>query len=337
MRAISQPRAQRGVSLVELMIAVVLGLLLLAGVAELFVSSKQGYRIQDSSSRMQENMRFALEALTRHVRQADFWGGLEAAAITSLTTTTPDSSATPCSEAWALVLDEPIRGYEGAKASPLGDCTVTDYVPFSDVLVLRFADPGSFTLWSELDSLSETDFKSDGAYWLRVQVGRNGRLFDFSNKANAATAIPATDPANPEIDGISHYKYQIAVLFIRTDTVNGRTVPTLWRRDLSSAGVGNSEQLVEGIEQMQLAYGLDADNDEIVERYLPASSLGAGDWQNVVAVRVSLIVRGDTLDEFVDTNTYEMAGGYSYTPAQDVQRYQRRLVTRDIQIRNRSR
>lgn len=65
---------QKGLSLVELMIAITLGLILMAGVMQLFISSKNTYRTQMASSRVQETGRMALEFLSRDIRMAGYTG-----------------------------------------------------------------------------------------------------------------------------------------------------------------------------------------------------------------------------------------------------------------------
>jgi type IV pilus assembly protein PilW len=69
------PGLNRGFSLVELMVALVITLILLAGIGQIFLSSKKSFTIQDSLGRMQENGRYAMETLTQDVRRAGFWGG----------------------------------------------------------------------------------------------------------------------------------------------------------------------------------------------------------------------------------------------------------------------
>ena len=64
----------QGFSMVELMVAVVLGLLLTAAVLQTFVSLKRTYEFQEEFSRIQENGRFGIEFLSRDIRNADFWG-----------------------------------------------------------------------------------------------------------------------------------------------------------------------------------------------------------------------------------------------------------------------
>ncbi len=65
-------RAQQGFSLVELMIAMLLGLLLLVGVVNLFLGSSQTYRLQEALFRVQESGRFALDIMQRDLLNAGF-------------------------------------------------------------------------------------------------------------------------------------------------------------------------------------------------------------------------------------------------------------------------
>ena len=64
----------RGFSLVELMVAMVIGLLILAAVSMILVNSKKNYTTQDSLARLQENARFAIQFLTRDIRMAGYYG-----------------------------------------------------------------------------------------------------------------------------------------------------------------------------------------------------------------------------------------------------------------------
>ena len=65
---------QKGLSLVELMISITLGLLLTVGVTQIFLSSKDTYRNQQASSRVQESGRLALEFINKDLRMAGFTG-----------------------------------------------------------------------------------------------------------------------------------------------------------------------------------------------------------------------------------------------------------------------
>ena len=67
---------QQGLSLIELMIAITLGLFITGGLIQLFVNSHQSYRVQENVSRLQENGRFAMSFLIKDIRMADYWGCL---------------------------------------------------------------------------------------------------------------------------------------------------------------------------------------------------------------------------------------------------------------------
>ncbi|MBK9217167.1 MAG: prepilin-type N-terminal cleavage/methylation domain-containing protein [Uliginosibacterium sp.] len=71
---LSQRAGARGVTLVELMIAMVLGLLILAAVSAVYLSSKQTFRANDNLARVQENVRTAFDTLTHDIREAAFFG-----------------------------------------------------------------------------------------------------------------------------------------------------------------------------------------------------------------------------------------------------------------------
>ena len=66
--------SQRGLTLVEVMVAITISLILLAGVMQIFISSRQTYRVQDGQARMQENGRFAVQFLTNDIRMAGHTG-----------------------------------------------------------------------------------------------------------------------------------------------------------------------------------------------------------------------------------------------------------------------
>lgn len=73
-RSTSNRKYQQGMTLIEIMIALLIGAFLLGGILHIFINSKQTYRMQEGLSRMQENGRFAMSFLERDIRMAGFWG-----------------------------------------------------------------------------------------------------------------------------------------------------------------------------------------------------------------------------------------------------------------------
>jgi type IV pilus assembly protein PilW len=66
-------QGQTGLTLLEIMISLSLGLLLLTGIGTIYVGSNQTYRVQEQNARIQESGRYALEVIGRSLRQAGFW------------------------------------------------------------------------------------------------------------------------------------------------------------------------------------------------------------------------------------------------------------------------
>jgi prepilin-type N-terminal cleavage/methylation domain-containing protein len=65
---------QRGLSLVELMVAMTIALIILSAISYVFFSARQGYNVQDSQSRIQENIRFAIDAMSTDIKMAGYFG-----------------------------------------------------------------------------------------------------------------------------------------------------------------------------------------------------------------------------------------------------------------------
>lgn len=106
------PRRSRaaGFSLVELMLALVLGLVVVTGIVQLFLSNSQTYNVLNGQARMQENARFALEIISRSARSAGYWGCSPA----------PANIVRGVAGAWNLIpefdITRIIQGHEGAGA-----------------------------------------------------------------------------------------------------------------------------------------------------------------------------------------------------------------------------
>jgi prepilin-type N-terminal cleavage/methylation domain-containing protein len=338
----------RGFSLIELMVALTLGLVLLAGVAQVFVNSKQGYRVQESVGRLQENARYASGYLSQYIRMADLWSGVKPAKITIQGTPSFQSPTTGgCNAAWSVDPTSGIVGYSGSSSYPLSPfpagcfpsagTATPSYIPNSDVLAIRYIDPNTYINTATLTtSPAPANVTANGNFYLRTLVGSRADLFDIANAANAVSDIPGDAiPSGTNQGGVLNYQFQNVVFYLlNADNGQGST-PTLYILTLTSAGL-TAQPLVDGIEMMKFEYGIDTNGDQQVDQYATAASVT--NWSQVISVRVSFIARGDALDNYTDTQSYTMTGaGYVYTPAASVQKYQRRLIVREIQLRNRVR
>ena len=147
---------QTGVTLVELMIAMVVSLIVMLGVATVYSSSKRAYKIQEELARLQENARFAFDTLTRNVRQAGYYG--TSPTIKSFLLDDPNGSS--------LNLSAGISGFE---------FTASSTAPGADYTITSLTDTGSAGDWTAVDG-DDTDAASDNLpSWLagRVLVGND--------------------------------------------------------------------------------------------------------------------------------------------------------------------
>ncbi len=90
------PKQQKGLTLIEILIALLLGAFLIGGVLEIFVNTRETYRMQEALSRLQENGRFAMEFIGRDIRMAGYSFCPRPLAISPLEPAVPNPlSATP--------------------------------------------------------------------------------------------------------------------------------------------------------------------------------------------------------------------------------------------------
>lgn len=321
------PQQQSGLSLVEIMIAITLSLILLAGLVQFFVGSKQTFQALDSINGMQENGRYAMRVISDSLHIADHWGGVESENVGGTPAVTGIGG---CDATWILDTSEGIRGFEGAAASPLpAGCiaNAADYLPNSDAFVVRHAG-GTFSPGAVANATG-TDV------WVNTTIGGSATL-------SAGSSLPVVD-----VNGVYNYPYNVEAYFIRPCSVRagaacaatddgGNPIPTLMRLTLQGSTL-TAQTLVSGVEQMQIEYGIDSNANTNANFYVAAADVTAAQWSQVASVRISLVMRSTQRGKLVDTTTYALPGGYSHTPAAGDQLYARKVFTRLIQIRNRSR
>lgn len=338
MRALNNDR-QRGITLIELMVSITVGLILLSGIISIFVSNKQAYRLQESTNILNENARYALNQIQYDLRMGDHWGGVEASAI-SLETTVAITD--DCAESPALT---PIGfiGFEGAATAPLSCVPASDYQPNTDMLIIRYGQPER--VWSE-------DIVTSADIYLRTAIGRRAVIFQGTALAALDADIQAdtpypVHPATGTDTEFTNYRFKTAVYFIRKcasqdfGTPNvcdaaDDTTPTLTRLVLSGTQLVE-EDIIAGVEQMQITYGLlDESVDPPQIQYFDATTITTNsNWNRVTNVQISLVIRGEEYDAtFTDTRTFNMYGGFPYTPVAADRSYRRKLFNFVVQIRN---
>lgn len=282
---------QKGLSLVELLIAMTLSLLLMGGVLQIFLASKQTYSANTALSRVQESGRFAMEFLTSDIRNAGYKGEC----ITPLNNLLNESSASYSDDLFDL--SQALSGR--ANASP----SWVDNRAAGDVIHVKYAASlagvtasGNTPATANTISLTAASGVAQGTIII-VSDPLGCDIFQNRSNANAQNLTrgavgspgnknPASNPFSHAYDGaMDILKLQSATYYIGND-VNNR--PAL-RRISFTTGVEDDEVLIEGIENMQILYGIASANKQ-VSNYVSAASVA--DWDDVVSVRVYLLVVG---------------------------------------------
>lgn len=322
--------------MVELLIAMVVGLFLLAGVVQVYVSNHKATRVISGFSAQQENARVALGSITQSLRLAGHYGGIapdEINVLGSLSITGIGS----CNHSWITNTSQPIQGYEGASAIgsvtnfPSGCIDASHYVANSDILVVRYASPTTLT---PISSLTGTK-----VYLRSALTALTGGIVGGEILLGSDASLTQVGSGSDGV-GIYNYEYKTDVFYLRPcSEVNCSScsdgVQSLVK--ISIDGTAFTEEIIaEGVEQFQVEYGVDTGSDYVADIYNTATSIT--DWRRVVSARFSLVVRNDQVDlGYADSTTYSLAGGHDYTPAAGVNSYRRKSFTKVVQLRNMSR
>ena len=304
---------QSGLSLSELMIALALGLLLVAAMGYLFVGQRQSWRTLEAVARLQENGRFALELIGRDLRMAGYGGCLALAELKPALLAKMDETGqqTPFQDLLAPFLTQGyrVRGFPswGVDRNLDGSVTSADtpdkYLANTDTLLVVGGGNPVHPVASAMRSAGEdiplgsaAKF-SQGALVL-VADCNGGDVLRVSNDScdygsiEHSGVLPhaALRNSSPVLskpyDGTAQVMpLNLHVYYLRTNPA-GR--PALYRLPWAGNGKGwgSSEELIEGVEAMRIVYGEDTNGDEAVDAYRVAEAVG--DWARVRAVRVSL-------------------------------------------------
>jgi type IV pilus assembly protein PilW len=303
-----------GFSLIELLVALTIAGLLIAGAVTMYSQSRSTYRAAEAAARLQETARYALSFIDTDLRMANYWGLNSRSDYIQL----GGLAVNACGAGWATDLANYVQGFNDKKG--LGCILDADYLA-GDVLVVRRA---------------ATD-REEGALAPNVvylQTSRvQGTLFipAANCKADDEACLPAGYlPPQSETHRLLSHAY-----FLSPDATGRPGIPTLRRVRLVAGPAAQAEEIIPGIEDMQIELGVDTDFNATAEFYVPPEvplPVGA----RVVSVRVWLLVRAEDPDfQFVDGRTYNYAGK-SFTPAAagNENRFRRLLVSKTIQLRN---
>lgn len=336
------PRGQRGLSLVELMISLTIGLVLLAGITSLIVRQNATRAELEKSSRQIENGRYAMQVLSEDIEHAGFYG--EYSPLAAVVYNVPSD---PCDTAianlgWdsaAPTVPVAVYGYTGTDTEP--SCLTNRKSGTAILVVRRTKTDTEATLDGTSAYLQVTRCNSDPSPFM---LGMNAGDFILKQK-DCLAPMPV-------------HKYIVRIYYISTCSDCGAgadSIPTLYMVENG----GTPIPLVEGIENMQFDYGVDylplTGRDGAADCYFPNPSAiisaqesacetatgTAGDftnsatnWSNVVTVSVNLLARNtEATTGYTDNKSYTL--GSVLVPAAN-DKYKRHVYSQMVRVTNTS-
>jgi type IV pilus assembly protein PilW len=338
-RQFNVPTKQSGLSLIEMMIALMLGAIVTVGVIQLFVGSSQTYKMLVGQSRMQESGRFALGFLGRALRSAGYKGCystnndiVNTLALSNnlpyefdLRTAVRGNNSTSAT-IWAPALTTLPGKVTGSYTEPVGSdasvtgIDITTIAQGTDVLTTRNLSPNDarlvvpptnqtgplivnmpaaglgfeidhFAMASNCENttifrVTDVDLNSPSAG--RATIGHDIDDTDiFRNTFSKLASLNSFGTTDTQVNAIQTHIFYIAP---GSGKNNLKDTPlSLWRK----TSLDKPVELVEGVENLQLLFGEDLDNDGIPNWYRPANTIS--DFTDVITVRVSISV--NSVDE----------------------------------------
>lgn len=291
-----------GFGLVELMISITLGLVLSTAVIQVFVASNSSSLVQQSLAQVQENARFAMRTISQEVRMSGYLGCTSIGVVTTNPVALP-ASAVNFSPTTAFVGQDNVTN-----GNALGAVVGTDAMQIrraSDEFIrmdsTTIASVGKITINDNSLNFSSGDFAmvSDclNADIFRVTntplasgKGATELKHDLGAKNSSASLGKIYGP-DAEI-----FAFETIAYFVRDTgrkTEAGSPINALYVQQTvaGSGGVASAAtELVEGVEDMQLSYGVDTNGDRAVDEY--RSGAAVTNWSTVLSVKVALQMVG---------------------------------------------
>lgn len=328
--------SQKGFTLIEIMIALTIGLFLSAGAVQVFVGTKQTNRTQENLSRMQENARFAMYFLTEDIRKVAFDGGIcgRGRIINNAINDLDSSSAeyqfktlpifSSLSGAIGGTENTGLNGSDSISIRALGSlgsgvALTAPLALVSDNLQINVAEAG---LFAKGDIILVTDCKFSDI----VQITNN-----LAGGSIEHTTGSTETPDNKTGNLSFAYGTNAKVYYLAAGNVGLAGTTYTIATSVSTPGLARGgQQLVPDIENMQILYGqLDTSNGIY---FVPSDTAGL-DMEQVISVRVSLLVR--SRDDFVATAPQTYFYNFDGTSTAAADNRLRKVYTSTIAVRNR--
>ncbi len=340
--------SQCGMSLMELMVGLAIGMVLTLGMFTMIVSTSQSFRVNDDFSRMQENAVTAFRYLGDSLRQAGFYGSsqdttsmtIPAGSAVATTTDCGSAAVTPAVN-FALDFRTPIRAYMNytpltvnADFPCIRQANFNTGPPIANpnpILVTRGAS-GFRVCWAIVAAVANLSpaclntpsllaSQSNSATTIYLQADPYTGIAFYGGDYSALRA-GATARRYPNGTDMEMFEYHAHVYYIRpcsrpaggavnctgANDDSARPIPTLVRQELVGSAM-TEVPLVEGIELIDYRFGIDTTGDGVADVYL-GNIVTVTQWLQVVSVKVSILVRSPNINTEYDDSSkqYDLLG-----------------------------
>ena len=323
-KAVTQGRRQAGISLIELMVALVISVIVSFGVVNLFLQMRVSLQQDDQIARLQENGRWALRYLSRELVMTGFYGNrLSGEGVSSALVVSGD-----CDLDWAVDTATRIEHLNDATdtaATDSYDCLSSGEIQIgTDVLVVRRTKDSPHME----DGVAATALEDNSVYMRLGQFGAAGDLlrgadFDVADKVAGS--------------GVDAWEYQPQLIFIRNYSDEpGDGVPALCIKrlttDVAALAIDDTECLVDGIENFQVEFGLDQTEPPDYAADYYKTDPTPEELELAVNAKIYLLVRSlDEVPGYTNDKSYNL-GSTTINPTLDG--YYRRAVQTTVVLRN---
>lgn len=316
MKLMPSPERQRGLTLVEMLVAVAIGLIVTAAITAVFMQSRISASQDENLARMQENARFALNLLRSELMHADLMaelvdGGSSIAVPATL------AAAADCSnsggEKWLYQLANPNKRLfhmnnvvDATAAATAYDCIDADFKQGTDILAVQ-------RLLAAPEDADDLPAAANNAVYVRASMS-NAEMFHH----NGGTP--------PTITGARDWPYIARIYYVNSED-------QLVREGLTAAATPTMtrEPLVDGIDRFHIEFGIDTNDDGIANYYQPAPS--PAQVLNLVTARIFVLARSPAGENqlTLPDKTYRL-GSETVGPFGDA--FYRRVYTTTVMVRN---
>lgn len=336
------PRSCRGVSLIELMVAMVIGLVILAGTLVVYEKARDIYSANDQLARLQENARYAMNIIESDVRMANYWGlmsrssfvenGSCSSSPSGITVSNSCGTQVACPSGivnaeWVFDVDRYIAGLNDITSNnalksatttlsckDASDGTSGTTVAGTDVLIVRRTGADVLT-------------GSPAANTAYLATTRTSGTIFTGTVPTAYSSLGVTTPPRYEVR-----PFQTSVYYVSSNSTGSSGFPALRRKRLA-AGSGSpqllDQEMLPGIDDLQVLFGWDTIGaDTRADVYLPPEIEPASGA--IVSVQICMVARSEALDLSMNNSNYVDCKGN--TVASD--NHRRLLFSRTVQLRN---